>query len=86
MKWYRISEQQLREHNIAPNEDDRLVKSETIGDVLETIYNYKDEQQEYSNEKIEKLCQALEDNILYEDYDYMDWVHNSLTIIDDTLY
>lgn len=86
MKWYRISEQQLREHNIAPNEDDRLVKSETIGDVLETIYNYKDEQQEYSNEKIEKLCQSLEDNTLYEDYDYMDWVHNSLTIIDDTLY
>lgn len=86
MKWYRISEQQLREYNIAPNEDGRLVKSETIGDVLETIYNYKDEQQEYSNEKIEKLCQALEDNTLYEDYDYMDWVHNSLTIIDDTLY
>ncbi len=86
MKWYRISEQQLRKHNIAPNEDDRLVKSETIGDVLETIYNYKDEQQEYSNEKIEKLCQALEDNTLYEDYDYMDWVHNSLTIIDDSLY
>lgn len=81
MKYYVISEEELKSKGIVPNENKRVLQFETLGDVLNYINDWRevDGKTEFPQEKLDSLVKELTtSDSLYMGEDFCNWVDFAL--------